>query len=258
MPFGIFRHLDWTNQFSIDHGNLFYNPFHMLSIAFLYGSALLFAMHGATILAVSRYGGEREMEQITDRGTAAERAALFWRWTMGFNATVEVDPQMGLVVRGPVPALRRHRHPAHRNRCRQLVRLGPEARPWPGRLPVGLLRRTRRNSSPTFPECAPLKRSPFAGPLPFFCRAIAVIGAGCGLSFGYARRETGPKHVCQQRRQILQSTASRSRHAAACDHVDRGRRSAGRCDSERRSAGTGRGAEAPREERICGIASRCV
>jgi photosynthetic reaction center M subunit len=24
-----------------------------------------------------------------DRGTAAERAALFWRWTMGFNATME-------------------------------------------------------------------------------------------------------------------------------------------------------------------------
>jgi photosynthetic reaction center M subunit len=88
-PFGIFRHLDWTNQFSLDHGNLFYNPFHMLSIAFLYGSALLFAMHAATILAVGRYGGEREIEQITDRGTAAERAALFWRWTMGFNATVE-------------------------------------------------------------------------------------------------------------------------------------------------------------------------
>lgn len=89
VPFGIFPHLDWTNQFSINHGNLFYNPFHMLSIAFLYGSALLFAMHGATILAVSRYGGERELEQITDRGTAAERGALFWRWTMGFNATFE-------------------------------------------------------------------------------------------------------------------------------------------------------------------------
>ena len=80
VPFGIFPHLDWTNNFSITHGNLFYNPFHMLSIAFLYGSALLFAMHGATILAVSRYGGEREIEQIVDRGTALERAALFWRW----------------------------------------------------------------------------------------------------------------------------------------------------------------------------------
>jgi photosynthetic reaction center M subunit len=71
------------------YGNLFYNPFHMLSIVFLYGSALLFAMHGATILAVSRLGGEREIEQIVDRGTATERAALFWRWTMGFNATME-------------------------------------------------------------------------------------------------------------------------------------------------------------------------
>lgn len=89
VPFGIFSHLDWTNNFSLTYGNLFYNPFHMLSIAFLYGSALLFAMHGATILAVTRYGGERELEQITDRGTALERAALFWRWTMGFNATME-------------------------------------------------------------------------------------------------------------------------------------------------------------------------
>ncbi len=89
VPFGIFSHLDWTNNFSLTHGNLFYNPFHMLSIAFLYGAALLFAMHGATILAVTRYGGERELEQITDRGTASERAALFWRWTMGFNATME-------------------------------------------------------------------------------------------------------------------------------------------------------------------------
>jgi photosynthetic reaction center M subunit len=89
VPFGIFPHLDWTAAFSIRYGNLFYNPFHALSIAFLYGSALLFAMHGATILAVSRFGGEREIEQIVDRGTASERAALFWRWTMGFNATME-------------------------------------------------------------------------------------------------------------------------------------------------------------------------
>ncbi len=89
VPFGIFPHLDWTASFSIRYGNLYYNPFHALSIAFLYGSCLLFAMHGATILAVSRLGGEREIEQITDRGTASERAALFWRWTMGWNATME-------------------------------------------------------------------------------------------------------------------------------------------------------------------------
>jgi photosynthetic reaction center M subunit len=89
VPYGIFTHLDWTNNFSITYGNLFYNPFHALSIVFLYGSALLFAMHGATILSVTRLGGDRELEQIVDRGTASERAALFWRWTMGFNATME-------------------------------------------------------------------------------------------------------------------------------------------------------------------------
>jgi photosynthetic reaction center M subunit len=89
VPFGIFPHLDWTAAFSLRYGNLFYNPFHALSIAFLYGSTLLFAMHAGTILAVSRFGGEREIEQVVDRGTASERAALFWRWTMGFNATME-------------------------------------------------------------------------------------------------------------------------------------------------------------------------
>lgn len=89
VPYGIFSHLDWTAAFSIRYGNLFYNPFHALSIVFLYGSALLFAMHGATILAVSRFGGDREIDQIWNRGTASERAALFWRWVMGFNASME-------------------------------------------------------------------------------------------------------------------------------------------------------------------------
>jgi photosynthetic reaction center M subunit len=89
VPFGIFPHLDWTAAFSLRYGNLFYNPFHALSIVFLYGSVLLFAMHGATILAISKYGGDREIDQIVDRGTASERGALFWRWTMGFNATME-------------------------------------------------------------------------------------------------------------------------------------------------------------------------
>ncbi len=89
VPFGIFPHLDWTAAFSIRYGNLFYNPFHALSIVFLYGSALLFAAHGGTILSVSKLGGEREVEQAIDRGTAGERSALFWRWTMGFNANME-------------------------------------------------------------------------------------------------------------------------------------------------------------------------
>ena len=89
VPYGFFPHLDWTTAFSLRYGNLFYNPFHMLSITFLYGSVLLFAMHAATILATGRYGAHREIEQIVDRGTAAERGALFWRWTIGFNATIE-------------------------------------------------------------------------------------------------------------------------------------------------------------------------
>ena len=35
VPFGIFPHLDWTNNFSLVYGNLFYNPFHMLRSRFL-------------------------------------------------------------------------------------------------------------------------------------------------------------------------------------------------------------------------------
>jgi len=89
VPFGIFPHLDWTAAFSLRYGNLLYNPFHALSIVFLYGSVLLFAMHAGTVLSTVRFGGDREVEQITDRGTASERMALFWRWTMGFNANME-------------------------------------------------------------------------------------------------------------------------------------------------------------------------
>ena len=40
-------------------------------------------------LPLAAEAADREVEQIVDRGTAAERAALFWRWTMGFNATME-------------------------------------------------------------------------------------------------------------------------------------------------------------------------
>jgi photosynthetic reaction center M subunit len=89
VPFGVISHLNWTAAFSVRYGNLFYDPFHMLSIVFLYGSTMLFCMHAGTILAVAKFGGERETHEIVDRGTAQERAALFWRWTMGFNATFE-------------------------------------------------------------------------------------------------------------------------------------------------------------------------
>jgi len=116
VPFGIFPHLDWTTAFSMRYGNLYYNPFHMLSIAFLYGSALLFTMHAGTVLSSNKLGSAREIDQITDRGTGGERMMLFWRWTMGFNATTEsihrwawwfavlttLTGGIGIILSGPV------------------------------------------------------------------------------------------------------------------------------------------------------------
>lgn len=77
--------LEWTNNVSILYGNFYYNPFHMLSIFFLLGSTVLLAMHGATIVATSRYGSHREIEEMMVEGEGTQRAQLFWRWTMGFN-----------------------------------------------------------------------------------------------------------------------------------------------------------------------------
>ena len=140
VPFGIFPHLDWTAAFSIRYGNLFYNPFHMLSIVFLYGSTLLFAMHGATILAVSRFGGEREIEQIVDRGTALRARRPVLALDDGLQRHDGIDPSLGVVVRGALPADRRHRHPADRHGGGQLVPVGREARR--GAVPI------RRSSRP--------------------------------------------------------------------------------------------------------------
>ena len=89
VPFGIIPHLNWTATFSVRYGNLFYNPFHMLSIVFLYGSTMLFTMHAGTILSTTRYGSDRETREIVDPGSASERGSLFWRWTMGFNANFD-------------------------------------------------------------------------------------------------------------------------------------------------------------------------
>ena len=99
VPFGIFPHLDWTAAFSIRYGNLFYNPFHMLSIVFLYGSAVLFAMHGATVLATSRYGAEREVEQILDRGHRFRTRCADVALDHGLQRHGGVYPPLGLVVR---------------------------------------------------------------------------------------------------------------------------------------------------------------
>ncbi len=78
--------LDWTNYQSIHWGNFYYNPFHMLSIFFLLGSTLLLAMHGATIVATSKWKSEMEFDEMMAEGPGTHRAQLFWRWTMGWNA----------------------------------------------------------------------------------------------------------------------------------------------------------------------------
>jgi photosynthetic reaction center M subunit/photosynthetic reaction center L subunit len=78
--------LDWTNYVSIQYGNFYYNPFHMLSIFFLLGSTLLLAMHGATIVATAPYKSDLELKEMEVEGPGTHRAQLFWRWTMGFNA----------------------------------------------------------------------------------------------------------------------------------------------------------------------------
>ncbi|MEO1643619.1 MAG: bifunctional photosynthetic reaction center subunit L/M [Chloroflexota bacterium] len=79
--------LDWTNHVSVQTGNFYYNPFHMISIFFLLGSTLLLAMHGASIVATSKWGSYREAEEMFGEGSGTQRAQLFWRWVMGWQAS---------------------------------------------------------------------------------------------------------------------------------------------------------------------------
>ena len=146
VPFGIFPHLDWTAAFSIRYGNLFYNPFHMLSITFLYGSTLVFAMHGATILAVVGSAASAKSSRSRSRHRFRARRPVL-ALDDGLQRDDGIDPSLGMVVRGAVPADGRHRHPSDRNGRRQLVPVGgaPSHRAWlPPCLPAGY--RSRRNS----------------------------------------------------------------------------------------------------------------
>lgn len=52
-PLGVMSHLDWVSTFGYRFWNFFYNPFHALGIALLFGSAFILALHGATILSAS-------------------------------------------------------------------------------------------------------------------------------------------------------------------------------------------------------------
>jgi photosynthetic reaction center M subunit len=83
---GLNSDLDWAENFSVLWGNLYYNPWHMLAIFFLFGSTMLWGMHGATILATSAEGSHHEVAEIKDMHSGSHKSMLFWRWTMGFNA----------------------------------------------------------------------------------------------------------------------------------------------------------------------------
>jgi len=78
--------LDWAQNFSVLWGNLYYNPWHQLAIFFLFGSTMLWGMHGATILATSAEGSHHEVAEIKDMHSGSHKSMLFWRWVMGFNA----------------------------------------------------------------------------------------------------------------------------------------------------------------------------
>jgi photosynthetic reaction center M subunit len=84
--FGLNVDLDWAQNFSVLWGNLYYNPWHMLSIFFLFGSTMLWGMHGATILATANEASWAEVAEIKDMHSGSHKSMLFWRWTMGFNA----------------------------------------------------------------------------------------------------------------------------------------------------------------------------
>ena len=84
---GLNSDLEWAQNFSVLWGNLYYNPFHQLAIFFLFGSTMLWGMHGATILATASEGSHHEDAEIKNMHSGSHKSMLFWRWTMGFNAT---------------------------------------------------------------------------------------------------------------------------------------------------------------------------
>ncbi len=113
---GLNSDLDWAQNFSVLWGNLYYNPWHMLAIFFLFGSTMLWGMHGATILATAAEGSHKELAEIKDMHSGSHKSMLFWRWTMGFNANpktihdwlywfsvgVVLSSAIGIITTGPI------------------------------------------------------------------------------------------------------------------------------------------------------------
>lgn len=54
---GVLPHLDWISNFGYRFNNFFYNPFHAIGIAGLFGSTWLLACHGSLILSAAQYRG---------------------------------------------------------------------------------------------------------------------------------------------------------------------------------------------------------
>lgn len=61
-PLGVLAHLDWLSTFGYRFYNFYYNPFHALGVALLFGSAFVLSLHGATILS----GAMLKKEGITE------------------------------------------------------------------------------------------------------------------------------------------------------------------------------------------------
>jgi photosynthetic reaction center M subunit len=113
---GLNSDIDWAQNFSVLWGNLYYNPWHMLAIFFLFGSTMLWGMHGATILATAAEGSHQEDAEIKDMHSGSHKSMLFWRWTMGFNANPKtihdwlwwfsvgtvLASSIGIIVTGPI------------------------------------------------------------------------------------------------------------------------------------------------------------
>jgi photosynthetic reaction center M subunit len=113
---GLNSDIDWAQNFSVLWGNLYYNPWHMLAIFFLFGSTMLWGMHGATILATASEASHQELAEIKDMHSGSHKSMLFWRWTMGFNANPKtihdwlwwfsvgtvLSSAIGIIVTGPI------------------------------------------------------------------------------------------------------------------------------------------------------------
>ena len=110
-PLRIFPHLDWTAAFSIRLRQPLLQPVpRSRSRSSTVNAPLRDARrHRAR---PQHLGGEREIKPGSDRGTAARARRTLLALDDGLSTPRSVDPSLGVVVRGAVPARGRHRHPS--------------------------------------------------------------------------------------------------------------------------------------------------